>query len=66
MLRTIGFNAPHDLGLEPLFKRHVDRDPASIDYARWTFWLRPLTYSVSLWLIFMYDRSNVAFIYFQF
>ncbi|MEP7127184.1 MAG: MBOAT family O-acyltransferase [Byssovorax sp.] len=54
------------LGLEPLFKRHVDRDPATIDYARWTFWLRPLTYSIALWLIFMYDRSNVAFIYFQF
>ena len=54
------------VGIEPLFKRHVDRNPASIDYARWTFWLRPAAYSVALWLIFMYDRSNVAFIYFQF
>jgi alginate O-acetyltransferase complex protein AlgI len=54
------------LGVEPLFKRHVDRDPAKIDHSRWTFWLRPLTYTLALWLIFMYDRSNVAFIYFQF
>jgi alginate O-acetyltransferase complex protein AlgI len=54
------------LGLEPLFNRHVERAPASIDHARWTFWLRPLTYSAALGLIFMYDRSNVAFIYFQF
>ncbi len=53
------------VGIEPLFKRHVDRDPAKIDYARWTFWLRPAAYSVALWLIFMYDRSNVAFIYFS-
>jgi alginate O-acetyltransferase complex protein AlgI len=54
------------LGLEPLFKRHVDRDPAKIDYAHWTFWLRPVTYGIALWLIFMWDRSNVGFIYFQF
>lgn len=54
------------LVLEPLAKKLFDRDPNAVDYSRWTFWLRPLGYAGALQLIFMFDRSNVAFIYFQF
>jgi alginate O-acetyltransferase complex protein AlgI len=53
-------------GIEPFVKRFVDRDPLKVDYARWRFWLRPFAYGLALELTFMFDRSNVAFIYFQF
>jgi alginate O-acetyltransferase complex protein AlgI len=52
--------------LEPVFKRLFERDSLRVDYSGWTFWLRPLAYAVGLTLIFMFDESNVAFIYFQF
>jgi hypothetical protein len=52
--------------LEPAFARRWSRDPLKIDYSRWIFWLRPVAYAALVQLIFMYDRSNVAFIYFQF
>jgi D-alanyl-lipoteichoic acid acyltransferase DltB (MBOAT superfamily) len=52
--------------LSPVEKRFVARDPESIDYGRWMFYLRPLAYAASLQLLFMFDRSNVGFIYFQF
>jgi len=54
------------LAVEPLLKRFVDRDPLAVDYTRLRFWLRPLAYGVALDLVFMFDKSNVAFIYFQF
>ena len=52
--------------LSPLEKRFVSRDPSGVDYGRWMFYLRPLAYANSIQLLFMFDRSNVGFIYFQF
>jgi alginate O-acetyltransferase complex protein AlgI len=54
------------LVVEPVVKRFVDRDPLQVDHARLRFWLRPLAYGLALELVFMFDKSNVAFIYFQF
>lgn len=52
--------------LEPKLLAFVTRDPAAVDYRRWTFWCRPLVYGLAIQLVFMFDTSNVAFIYFQF
>jgi alginate O-acetyltransferase complex protein AlgI len=51
---------------EPALRPLLTRNPNDVDYSRWTFWLRPVVYALSLQCIFMFDRSNVAFIYFQF
>jgi D-alanyl-lipoteichoic acid acyltransferase DltB (MBOAT superfamily) len=52
--------------VEPVARRVITRDAASVDFSRPTFWLRAPVYALSLQLIFMFDTSNVAFIYFQF
>jgi D-alanyl-lipoteichoic acid acyltransferase DltB (MBOAT superfamily) len=52
--------------ITPIEKRYVDRDPSTVDHRRWTFYLRPAIYAGTIQLLFMFDRSNVAFIYFQF
>ena len=52
--------------VSPFEKRFVDRAPADVDYGRWTFYVRPAVYATGVQLLFMFDRSNVAFIYFQF
>lgn len=52
--------------LGPAVQRHTTRDPSTDDPRRWTFWLRPAIYAATIALLFMFDRSNVAFIYFQF
>jgi alginate O-acetyltransferase complex protein AlgI len=52
--------------LEPLFKRIAERDPHSLTYRFPSFWLRPLAYGLAIDMVFMFDKSNVAFIYFQF
>jgi hypothetical protein len=52
--------------LEPAFKRVADRPPQSLRFHPARFWLRPLAYAAALDLVFMFDASNVAFIYFQF
>lgn len=52
--------------LSPALQRLTTRDPAMSDPRRWTFWLRPFVYAVTIMALFMFDRSNVAFIYFQF
>jgi alginate O-acetyltransferase complex protein AlgI len=52
--------------LEPVVRKFVVRDPNTVDYGRWTFWLRPVVYAALIQCVFMFDRSNVAFIYFQF
>jgi alginate O-acetyltransferase complex protein AlgI len=52
--------------LSPALQRLTTRDPATDDSRRWTFWLRPFVYAATIALLFMFDRSNVAFIYFQF
>jgi hypothetical protein len=52
--------------VEPLVNRARSRDGAMVLQEGARFWLRPLAYGVSAMLLFMFDRSNVAFIYFQF
>jgi D-alanyl-lipoteichoic acid acyltransferase DltB (MBOAT superfamily) len=52
--------------LEPLWKRLFDRNLAQADHRGARFWLRPLAYAGAVQAIFMFDRSNVGFIYFQF
>ncbi len=52
--------------LDPFVRRLVTRDPNAVNYAKWSFWARPAIYAVAVQSIFMFDRSNVAFIYFQF
>jgi alginate O-acetyltransferase complex protein AlgI len=50
----------------PSVERYTHKDPTKIDWSRWTFWLRAPAYAAALQLLFMFDRSNVSFIYFQF
>jgi alginate O-acetyltransferase complex protein AlgI len=52
----------------PAVERHTHRDPRSVDWSksRWTFWLRAPAYAAAVQLLFMFDKSNVSFIYFQF
>ena len=52
--------------LAPAVERYTHRDPAKIDWSRWSFWLRAPAYATALQFLFMFDRSNVAFIYSQF
>ncbi len=50
----------------PAIERHAQQEPDAIDWRRALFWLRAPAYAVAIELLFMFDRSNVAFIYFQF
>jgi hypothetical protein len=52
--------------LEPVFRRLAICVPRTSDYASWRFWLRPVAYALAVCLVFMFDESRVAFIYFQF
>jgi alginate O-acetyltransferase complex protein AlgI len=52
--------------LEPWLKRIGERTGSAVAAERLVFWARPAFYGASLMLLFMFDRSNVAFIYFQF
>jgi hypothetical protein len=52
--------------LEPGLKRIGDRTGNAVSKERLVFWLRPAFYGLAIMLLFMFDRSNVAFIYFQF
>lgn len=52
--------------VEPLFKRVGERDPAAMSQRLASFWLRPVAYALAIDMVFMFDQSNVAFIYFQF
>ena len=52
--------------LEPWLKRVVERVPDALAREGARFWLRPLAYAAAAELIFMFDQSNAAFIYFQF
>ena len=51
--------------LSPAVERLTKRDPATPPRL-WALALRPVVYAVGIQLLFMFDRSNVAFIYFQF
>jgi hypothetical protein len=52
--------------IEPWLKRIGERTGSAVAAERLVFWARPAFYGASLMLLFMFDRSNVAFIYFQF
>ena len=54
------------LAVEPRIRAFLVRDPNELNLRRWTFWLRPAVYAMGVQFIFMFDRANVAFIYFQF
>ena len=54
------------LALERVFTRRTDRDPEKAWQESWKFWLSPVGYLAALELVFIFDRSNVAFIYFHF
>lgn len=53
------------LFLEPRVRAFVVREPSK-EPPRWTFWLRPVAYALCIQGMFLFDRTNVAFIYFQF
>jgi D-alanyl-lipoteichoic acid acyltransferase DltB (MBOAT superfamily) len=52
--------------LSPALERLTKRDPTSPRPSRWGLAARPIAYALTIQLLFMFDRSNVAFIYFQF
>ncbi len=52
--------------LEVAVRNFVNRDPLRVTYAGPSFWLRPVAYTLAVALLFAFDTSNVAFIYFQF
>lgn len=52
--------------LVPRVERFVQRDPETHEVNGRTFWLRAPLYALAVQFLFMFDRSNIAFIYFQF
>jgi alginate O-acetyltransferase complex protein AlgI len=57
------FCAVEYLAIEPVFRKMIRHAPSPTS----TFgWLRPVSYVLAFELVFMFDQSNVAFIYFQF
>ncbi len=52
--------------IEPALNRLGRRRPAEVAAEGFSFWLRPVAYGLALMMLFMFDGSNVAFIYFQF
>jgi alginate O-acetyltransferase complex protein AlgI len=51
---------------EPLWGRLWRRIGRAETVTGRRFWLRPLAYALATQLLFMFDKSNVSFIYFQF
>lgn len=52
--------------LSPKVERFVQRDPQELRTTGLRFWARAPLYALAVQLLFMFDRSNVAFLYFQF
>ena len=52
--------------VSPRVERFVQREPQGPNVGAVAFWARAPLYALAVQLLFMFDRSNVAFIYFQF
>lgn len=50
----------------PRVERWVRREPDALAIGGPTFWMRAPLYAIAVQALFMFDRSNVAFLYFQF
>ncbi len=50
----------------PAVERHAQSEASALSPSGWRFWVRAPVYALAVAFVFMFDRSNVAFIYFQF